>query len=180
MVGLLHPWPWASSEKASVIIPLLPKVWDCGDVRFQWLESLAREGMGRRESRILAPSCPYSNLLCMTPQLCGLENPTYAASLVCRDQFFFGGTKWWWNSLPSLLLLSAHLPLDLVYQNPLSCPYPHTSWRWPWEFWFCSFQAWDERLECAHDSHLWVSSVLWSGSTDPDFSYPNKAIFTLF
>lgn len=136
-----------------------------------WLESLAGEGRGRRGSRILSPPWPYSHLLlCMTYHLCGLGHPTYAVSLVCRDQFFFRGTKWWWISLPSCLPLSAHLPSGLIYQNPLSCPCPHTYWRWPWEFWFCSFQAWDERLECARDSHLWVSSVLCPGSTDPDFS----------
>lgn len=117
----------------------LPKVWDCGDVNSLWLGSLAREEVGRRGSETLSPSGLHpSFLFCLTPHLPGLGSCPSAASLVFRVHFFFLGNKWWINSL---LVISFPMSISLQawftkIHSPLPLP---TYWRWPWEFWFCSF-----------------------------------------
>lgn len=83
--------------------------------------SLWKGGVGRRGSEQLLPPWPDPSLLFgLTPQLSGLGNPSYAASLVRKDQFFFCGSKWWEILPPSSLPPLAHLPSGLIYQSPLS------------------------------------------------------------
>lgn len=141
------------------------------------LESLTREGVGRRGSEALLSPCSHpSLLLCLTPHLSGLRKSPYAASLIYRDQFLSSGSKWG-RHFPhpsSLPLLSISL---LAWFSRIHSPLSLTTHlqEGPWEFWFCSYWAWDEGLEHAMKADFCPSKVLiWLLSLT--FPHPKRTI----